>query len=168
MAAETNPVGAIVGAGASAIGGLIGSKKQADASKYAANLQAQAAQKALDLQKSVYDQQTANQKPYLQAGQATLGNLGQMAAGARQVPLPAAYGSYGRQGLSALGNPAPPPQAAPPPQPMGTGEDFVTVTAPTGETMQMSRAQAAQAVAKGARITGQGAATDQPPQSGGM
>ena len=62
---------AALGAGAS----LYGSGVQADAAQSAAQLQAQQAQKSLDFQKQVYDQNQANQAPWLKAGTGAINEL---------------------------------------------------------------------------------------------
>ena len=73
-----------VGAIGSIAGGVIGGQAaqgaadtQAQAAEYAANLQSQQASNALNFQKQVYGTTQAQQAPFLQAGTAAIGQLGQ-------------------------------------------------------------------------------------------
>ena len=65
------PLSFIIPAAASIGGALIG----ANAAQDAANTQAQGQQASLALQKQMFDQQQANQKPYLQAGYSALSDI---------------------------------------------------------------------------------------------
>lgn len=58
-----------------AAGSLGGAALSSSASKNAAKTQASSAQQALDFQKGVYDDQKANQQPFLQAGTSSIGKL---------------------------------------------------------------------------------------------
>lgn len=58
-----------------ATGAIIGGGKQASAAKSAAQTQANAANHATDIQAQQFQQEQANQKPWLQAGQNALGTL---------------------------------------------------------------------------------------------
>lgn len=156
---------AIIGAGAS----LVGAKMSSNASQDAAKTQSAAADKALAAQQQGYQTQRADFSPYLQAGTAALGRLGQT-AGTYTGGMPAPQAP--RPGLGQLGTPPPsmpttmsampsvPSGQMPPPQgramagmtPPAGG--LITVQAPTGETAKMTQAQAQMAVQKGARIVG--------------
>lgn len=69
-----------IGAGISAIGGIAGSVISGNSAKSAADAQAAAANHATDVQQQEWQQQQDNQKPFLQAGQAAIGQMGSMAA----------------------------------------------------------------------------------------
>lgn len=72
-------------AAGSVIGGLI----QGNASQQAANTQAQAAANAANLQYQMFQQQQANQQPWLQAGGAAVGQMSNlMAPGGQMSRLP--------------------------------------------------------------------------------
>ena len=107
--------GAIIGLAAASAGSTIASGViNANASNSAANTQANATQQGIDFQKQVYAANQAQQAPYVAAGQAAVGRLGQLSASPSQ--LPAAYGPYGRSPqLSQLGQAAPTPMSAPAP-----------------------------------------------------
>jgi hypothetical protein len=67
-----------VGAAGAAVGGatsMAGAGKAKDASEYAAQLQAQSEANSLAFNKQVYADTTANQKPFVQAGQQAINQL---------------------------------------------------------------------------------------------
>lgn len=68
--------GALIGAGA----GIMGASMQSNAAQNAANTQANAAEYAANLQNQQFNTIQANDKPWLQAGQAALPQLSQMAS----------------------------------------------------------------------------------------
>lgn len=90
--------------------------------------QAGVAQNALDYEKSIKAKQMTAAQPYLSLGQLAVSRLpGAVSPG----PV-----TFGAQPMSSMGS------------------QMVTVQAPTGETRQMSPAQAQQFVQRGARIVG--------------
>ena len=82
-------LGVLASAAIPAIGSAVGAKLNSNAAKDAAKIQADSAQKALDERKRLFDIETANRKPYLDASMAALGRLGQSAG--QPMNLPAAY-----------------------------------------------------------------------------
>lgn len=67
--------GSVAGAGIQAGATISAANTEADAAKYAANLQSQASANSLAFQQQTWNQTQANQKPFLQAGQQSIGNL---------------------------------------------------------------------------------------------
>lgn len=88
---------------------LAGSLTQGSAAKSAAQVQADAAQKGIDLQKQIFQQQQANQAPFMQAGVTSLNDL-------------MGYINAGKFGPGAVG-----------PAPAYTGGDFHAPTAAEAE-----------------------------------
>lgn len=154
--------GTAIAIGASTAASLAGAKMAANASKNAAKTQAAAGQQAIQAQQAGYQQQRQDFNPYLQAGTAALGRMGQTAGTyTGGPPQPPPQGPP--QGLGQLGMP---PQGAPPQMAGGSPPQggMVRVQAPTGEVAMLPQAQAQLAVQKGAKILGPGG----PPQPGAM
>jgi hypothetical protein len=120
---------------ASVFSNLFGAKKKADAAKEAVNYQRQATDKAVALNRDVYQQQLAQQQPYMQAGQQGLTNLQQIVGnqqnrfGGGMVPgqggpapmnLATAFGPP-PQGPTPQQGPQGPPMGGPPQGQMGGG-----------------------------------------------
>lgn len=126
-------------------GAVIGS----NASKNAAGIQSAAADKALAVNQGVY-------APYLAATPGALSNLQnrlntpQQTFGGATAPVPGLSRLAGapQTGMNSTTPGSPAVASAAPPQALWT------VKAPTGETMQLSPAVAAQAIAKGAQRVG--------------
>jgi hypothetical protein len=73
-------VGAAIGGVAQGTGAAVAAHMQSDAATHAANLQSQAAANSLAFQQNEFNTTQANQKPFLQAGQAAIGNIAQEVA----------------------------------------------------------------------------------------
>jgi hypothetical protein len=130
----------------------------------AVDAQTDAAQKALAVQQQVYGNQQQAAAPYQQAGQMTLGRLGQMAAQPANQFSPANYQqgvpkpnlpqmpSQQMPSMGTLG--APPGPQAGMPTPGGQG-DTVTIQTPDGRTIQgFPRARVPEAMQRGAKVMG--------------
>jgi hypothetical protein len=130
----------------------------------AVDAQTAAANKALAVQQQVYGNQQQAAAPYQQAGQQTLGRLGQMAAQPQGSFSPANY----QQGVPKPNLPQMPSQqmpsmgalGAPPgpqpgmPTPGGQG-DTVTIQTPDGRVLQgFPRARIQEAMQRGAKVMG--------------
>lgn len=151
---------------ASAGASLAGAKMASNASKNAAATQSAAADKALAAQQQGYQQQRQDFSPYLQAGTAALGRLGQTAGTyTGGMPKPQAPLSPPMGGMGQLGAPSPQmpgqtpvtmPQVGAVPQQPGTGGpmpgSLVKVQAPTGQVAMLPQDVAQRAVAAGAKI----------------
>jgi hypothetical protein len=131
----------------------------------AVDAQTEAANKALAVQQQVYGNQQQAAAPYQQAGQMTLGRLGQMAAQPANQFSPANY----QQGVPKPNLPQMPSQqmpsmgalGQPPGQPMpgmptpGGQGDTVTIQTPDGRTLQgFPRARVQEAMQRGAKVMG--------------
>jgi hypothetical protein len=139
---------------------------QAHQAGKAVDAQTDASNKALQAQQEQFRVQQQAAAPYQQAGQMTLGRLGQMAAqpanqfnpnnyqgGAPRPQMPQLPSQQMPQ-QQALG--APPAQAMPGMQPGGTGGgDTVTIQTPDGRTLQgFPRARLQEAMQRGAKVMG--------------
>jgi hypothetical protein len=69
------PVGAIIGGVASIAGGLLGGNAQSDAIEDASDAQARASREAIGLQRDIYNQNVGFQTPYLNTGNAAMGQI---------------------------------------------------------------------------------------------
>jgi hypothetical protein len=131
----------------------------------AVDAQTTAADKALAVQQQVYGNQQAAAAPYQQAGQQTLGRLGQMAAQPANQFNPSNYQqgvpkpnlpqmpSQQMPSMSSLG--APPAQGMPGMPPSGGQGDTVTIQTPDGRTLQgFPRARIQEAMQRGAKVIG--------------
>jgi hypothetical protein len=131
----------------------------------AVDAQTDAANKALAVQQQVYGNQQQAAAPYQQAGQQTLGRLGQMAAQPAQSFNPSNY-SQGvpkpnlpqmpSQQMPSMGTLGQPPGAPQPgmPTPGGQG-DTVTIQTPDGRVLQgFPRARVPEAMQRGAKVMG--------------
>ncbi len=155
--------GPAIGSAASSIfGALLGSHGQSQAAK----AQAATAQQALDLQKQIYEQGTAQRKPFYDQAVTSLGALGRQAAAGTVQALPGAAG-YGRGGnMPSVGAAfSPSQQYVPGPMPggwWGGGGGMVTVQAPDGETRQFPADVAQKIVGMGGKIVTPGAGQNRP------
>lgn len=148
---------------ASALGGsglgLWGASKQASSAERGAELQAQATKEALDFTKAQKAKQEAAAAPYLSLGGMAAGRLPGVVRQSPQGGPPLPYTTQAQatapqgpqmMGAQPMGQMGAPMAGGTP----GMAAGLVTVQAPTGETMQLSRDQAQQAVSRGARIVG--------------
>jgi hypothetical protein len=130
----------------------------------AVDAQTNAANKALAVQQQVYGNQQQAAAPYQQAGQQTLGHLGQMAAQPAAQFNPSNYSqgvpkpnlpqmpSQQMPSLGALGQP--PGQSMPGMAPGGQG-DTVTIQTQDGRVLQgFPRAKVQEAMQRGAKVVG--------------
>ena len=137
---------ALIGAGGTVAQAAIG----AHSAGKAADTQSAAADKALALEKSIYDTTQGQISPYQQLGTSSLANL-------------AGYANGGGPQMNANGvgyHPGFTPQpmtlsGMQPTAPQAPTGPLVTVQAPTGETRQMTRAQAEPFLARGAKLVQQ-------------
>jgi hypothetical protein len=130
-------VPAIIGAGAALGGAAIA----AHGVTSAANTQAASSDKALQLQKELYEQQRRDLTPYRAAGQGAIGQLG--------YGLGVSGFEGGPTSQMAPSRPALPPTMDP--------NALVTLQSPDGSsTKQMTMADAAPYIQKGAKIVGSG------------
>ena len=137
-------------AGVSAAGTVAAAKIQSNAAKGAAETQTTASNKALDIQNRIYQEQTARQQPYVDAGTQALNALrgrsgaqvatfspgGQQGGWRPQAP-PSMWAQPGNQ-------PGNNPFAAIAGAGSGSPSPMVTVTGPDGTTAQMSADKAQQ------------------------
>lgn len=162
-------LGVLASAAIPAIGSAVGAKINSNASRDAQRIAADSAQKSLDEKKRLFDIETANRRPFLDASQAALGRLGAQAGQPMNLPAsfqnpyapkpqgqPQMLGQMGQMtprqdGMSPQGQPmgSPMPPQGGPQAPQG---DLVTVQAPNGQTARLPREQAQMAVQKGARV----------------
>jgi len=181
LATLTPAAATMLAAGVTTAGSLVSGKLGSNATTDAAKIQADSAQKALDEKKRLFDIETAQRKPYLDASQSALGRLGSQAGNIGPMAMPGAYqapqnpyaprqmapqsgnpygamlGQVGQMGQMTprQGGMAPqgqPMQGQPQGGPQAPQGDMVTVQAPNGQTARLPRQQAEMAVQKGARI----------------
>lgn len=162
------PAAVWVPAAIAAGGGIVNSAINSHAAGNAADVQAKGAADALAEQKRIFDLQTAQRKPYLDASTAALGNLQNLASRPMQgAPAPYQWGGYNRPMAPAAppaGNlgqlafaPGVTPQMAPRPAsgPQGPAqmgrEPMVTLAAPDGTIQQVPQSQEQHFLSRGAR-----------------